>query len=616
MTIPQRIGNYTISRKLGEGGMALIYEAHDAQSGQLVALKMQAATNVDAEDVRRFQREAQVLQTLAHPNIIRLFAAGNEQGHPYVAVELIDGGSIEKALQQRGCFAINEALEAMSAILDGLAHAHARGLIHRDIKPANVLLRTDGTPVVADFDLARPANPSRHARITADGERLGTPAYMAPEQIRGDELDARTDLYACGVMLFELLTGKLPFDGDIHHIIAGHLQQAPPKLRTLLPQASADLELLVEQMMAKDRLDRPASADLARLALQDLLAGRPPQILQSRPAVQQPPPATAPVPQQRAPATQIAIGVGVIGMVLVGIVLSLGLFFQASREEPPIAVSLGVTIEPSTVRATVEEEITTEEPDERATAQPTSEVLQRASATPVDVFEVTATEITVETNMWPRDAAAMTDERAVDTLVGGRFTLGSLTIDPHPDAGYALIYGEIRNDEGVPFVVSEFFVTIIGASEAQDTEHYADLASTIIAPAAVVPFSILIPVLEVGDIPEPSALRFSITSTSASSSILPPYSIKNFFMIGQEVEGEPVLRAISTITKQGVVNLADLRVVVTFYDTNGGVVGSQLIGLEQFTAVSADEEINFIATFPRPAITIASYYAIAIAPEP
>ena len=193
MSTTTRIGNYTIIRQLGAGGMAQIFEARDSQSGLLVALKIQGDASISIDDLRRFRREAEVLQSMSHPNVIMVYDAGTEGGRPYIAVELVKGGSIEQALQQRGAFSLTEALRLMVAILDGLAHTHARNLIHRDIKPANVLLRPDGTPVLADFDLARPPHPSAAARITTEGERLGTPAYMAPEQIRGDMLDPRTE---------------------------------------------------------------------------------------------------------------------------------------------------------------------------------------------------------------------------------------------------------------------------------------------------------------------------------------------------------------------------------------------------------------------------------------
>ncbi|MCU0493499.1 MAG: serine/threonine protein kinase [Chloroflexaceae bacterium] len=255
-----QIGNYTLGRLIGQGGAGSVYESVHPILNQPVAVKV---LDTQAPDVRQaFVREAQAVAMLSHPNIINVFEVGKHQGQPFLVMELLATSLADRIAL--GPLPLDEAIDLLLPLLDGLTYAHRRGLVHCDLKPANVLLRADGTPVLADFGLAlqnqagQPTGPQ------------GTPAYMAPEQIRHQPLDVRTDIYGLGAMLFELLTGSVPFDGDVPAIIKGHLTTTPPAPSSLQPNIPLALDRLVQQMLAKDPDQRPQTVDSLIPILQQL----------------------------------------------------------------------------------------------------------------------------------------------------------------------------------------------------------------------------------------------------------------------------------------------------------------------------------------------------------
>ncbi len=624
MSTTTRIGNYTIIRQLGAGGMAQIFEARDSQNGMLVALKMQADATISVEDLRRFRREADVLRSLSHPNIITVYDVGTEGGRPYIAVELIKGGSVEQALQQRGAFPPKEAMRLMIAILDGLAHAHARDLIHRDIKPANVLLRADGTPVLADFDLARPPHPSPHARITAEGERLGTPAYMAPEQIRGDTLESRTDLYACGVMLYEMLTGRLPFEGDLTQIIVSHLQKQPPALRARLPQASPYLELLLNQLLAKKAQDRPESADIVRTALLDIQMGRPTNILQSQPAA----PAVAATPGVPAanpgatPGIQAAPWVGqalrILGSFYV-ILLIMLVIAALITQQPTIDQEVIRNAIPPVASTAVEVAISTPAPrttevDPTSLPAPTatSESLQRATEVPTDDFVINLTSTTdtaTPSTLHDLEAAPMVLLRNIENTDGGSFTMGSLTITP-PDSGHvATVYGELRNDDDLPREVTQLSAQL--ANEQSTPLNTLVIGQQILAPGEATAFSIKVSLPDADTAQTIDNLEFSIRSKPAENPPAPAFSIKNLFILQRTEDGTQNYSVIGTMNKKGAGNLARLQMLLIFYDNDDNVRGFNLIRLDSVSAlVASDEQINFIAKIEPTIDGVVKYRAV------
>jgi len=248
--VPER---FTILEEAGAGGMGTVYRARDAETGREVALKVLADT---AGDVTRFALEAKLLSELDHPNIVRYVAHGiAADHHPFLAMEWLDGQSLDARLQERPSLAASEAVRIGAAIADALAHAHARGVVHRDVKPSNVLLTHDGGILLIDFGIAKSEIVDG---LTRTGAAIGSVGYMSPEQASAGEVDYRTDLFSLGCVLHRCLSGRPPFGGAdlIGYVRSLALEEAPP----LAPAHPARLGRLVASLLAKDPERRPRSA--------------------------------------------------------------------------------------------------------------------------------------------------------------------------------------------------------------------------------------------------------------------------------------------------------------------------------------------------------------------
>jgi hypothetical protein len=256
-----RVGSWIVEAELGRGGMGVVYRARHAEDGRAAAVKVVGSWHrQDPRYLERFRREVELGRALAHANVVRVLDAGTSEGDPFVAFELIEGGSLEQALARRGPFPPTEAVALAVGIARALVAIHAAGLVHRDLKPANVLRGADGEVKVGDFGLVRP--PLDAATLTRTGELLGTLDYMAPEQAdRAQSVDGRADLYALGATLFALLTAKPPFEGHGIELITKHLTAAPPAPGSHVPGIPAALDELVLALLAKEPDKRPASAE-------------------------------------------------------------------------------------------------------------------------------------------------------------------------------------------------------------------------------------------------------------------------------------------------------------------------------------------------------------------
>lgn len=250
------IPGYRLRKILGRGGMATVFLAEPEEGGKRVAIKvMRAPPGEDAQWSERFLREAAVLQRFDHPNIVKVTASGQSAGDHYMVMEHLDHGDLTTWIKQ-GLQPV-DALRLLRSLALALDYAHQMGYIHRDVKPDNVLFRADGTPVLTDFGIARPR--AGNTRLTQMGLALGTPAYMSPEQHQGQEVDGRTDLYALGVIFHEMLTRKVPYDGDDGFTIGlKHLQDPLPQLPPALTRYQRFLEALMTKNPA-ERLARGAS---------------------------------------------------------------------------------------------------------------------------------------------------------------------------------------------------------------------------------------------------------------------------------------------------------------------------------------------------------------------
>ena len=257
---------YELMEKIGEGGMAVVYKARCTFLDRWVAIKIlrdQYANN--PEFVDRFQREARAAARLAHPNIVSIYDVGEDQGRHFIVMEYVQGENLKDYLSRRGPLTPQTVAEMGQQVAAALAHAHCRGIIHRDIKPHNLLVSPEGQVKVTDFGIARAAAASS---LTETGVVLGSVHYFSPEQAQGGAVDARSDIYALGVVLYELLTGEPPFTGDSPIAIAlSHLDSEPPAVAELCPHVPEDLEQAIMKAMAKDPAHRYQTAGELNRAL-------------------------------------------------------------------------------------------------------------------------------------------------------------------------------------------------------------------------------------------------------------------------------------------------------------------------------------------------------------
>ncbi|TMK36837.1 MAG: serine/threonine protein kinase [Actinobacteria bacterium] len=258
---------YRLDRSLGNGGMGEVFEATDLTLHRRVAVKLMSSSLVQDEPARaRFLREARALAQVNSPNVVAVYDAGEDAERPYLVMELVEGTTLERELRRTGRIEPVRAVAIAMGIAAGLAAAHERGIVHRDVKPSNVFLTPSDDAKIGDFGIARLERPD--ATLTLAGQAFGSPPYMSPEQAMGGKVDARSDLYSLGCVLFQIIAGTPPFSGDDAVSLAyQHVHTTPPRVDALDPAVPAELGALVAGLMAKDPDNRPASAEEVRRAL-------------------------------------------------------------------------------------------------------------------------------------------------------------------------------------------------------------------------------------------------------------------------------------------------------------------------------------------------------------
>jgi serine/threonine-protein kinase len=279
LQIGDQFDHFQIQAHLAQGGMSDIYRAYDLMNRREVALKVPDQTMIgDPAQYERFQREMQVINTLQHPAILHGLGSGQYNRMPYLVTELVEGQSLRQLIETCAPMPPEQAVALVRKIADGMAYCHEHGVIHRDLKPENILVTSEGQPVIMDFGLALTKGARRvtYANLSAT---MGTPDYMAPEQVEGHRGDVRTDVYALGTILYELLAGKTPFTGDNNlAVMAQHLQGTPPRLDREQSGVSPQLAAVVARCLQRDpddryqdmralmeALDHPETADLSLL---------------------------------------------------------------------------------------------------------------------------------------------------------------------------------------------------------------------------------------------------------------------------------------------------------------------------------------------------------------
>jgi len=261
-SLPPTIGGYTIVQLIGRGGMGRVYLARDEQLRRDVAIKVLHPSKArDPAATRRFLREGRAAAAVDHPHVMTIHQVGDEQGLPYIVMQLLVGRTLKEARQAEGPLPLPEVLRIGREIAEGLAAAHRQGLVHRDIKPDNVFLQEPhGQVRIIDFGLARTGSDDG-LDVTVDGSIVGTPAYMSPERVEGGTLDAKSDLFGLGVILYELLAGRLPFEGtSLVSMLAAIARGMPADLGTVAPDVPEPVARLVMRLIAHDKAARPADA--------------------------------------------------------------------------------------------------------------------------------------------------------------------------------------------------------------------------------------------------------------------------------------------------------------------------------------------------------------------
>ena len=264
-----QVGPYTISYLLGRGGMGYVYEAKETETGRRVALKILANRFISTSARKRFLQEGRIAATINHPNSVYVYRVDEIDGQPIIVMELVNGGTLSDKVKLRGPLTVEDAVDAMLQLIDGLEEAHSRGILHRDIKPSNCFIDKDGTVKIGDYGISISKEPRWERNLTATNTFIGTPHYCSPEQLRGDQLDVRSDIYALGSTLYYLLTGKTVFDGlDSVQLLAKTLSEDPETPRTLQPAIPEGLARTVLRCLNKSPDARYASYNLLRKDLQ------------------------------------------------------------------------------------------------------------------------------------------------------------------------------------------------------------------------------------------------------------------------------------------------------------------------------------------------------------
>ena len=330
-------GRYRLGSKLGSGGMSTVYLAQDEVLDRPVAVKLlHREISEDTDQLERFRREARAAARLSHPNLVGVIDAGEDESRPYIVFEYVEGQTLKQCIQSKGGLEVDEAVAYAIEIGRGLSAAHSRKLIHRDVKPQNVLIDPDGRAKVTDFGIARSLESEG---LTATGRVLGTTDYVSPEQAMGEDADERSDVYSLGVVLYEMLSGEVPFRAETQVGVAmKHVNNPMPDIRAKRPEIPADVSGVISRATAKDRRDRYASVSEMVMDLEtglgaeevrgNVQAGEATTVLESVPRSRRP-------GKRRIPAAGVAMGLTGIALIVAALLFGEQGLDQIQGDEEP-----------------------------------------------------------------------------------------------------------------------------------------------------------------------------------------------------------------------------------------------------------------------------------------
>ncbi|MGD8903872.1 MAG: protein kinase [Anaerolineae bacterium] len=333
--VGRKLGNYEIVDEIGRGGMAVVYRAYQRSLNRHVAIKVLAPQlSVDQQFVERFQREARAAAGLRHPHVVVIHDVAQEQGIYYIVMEYLEGRSLKELIQEEQSLSPKRATSIVEQVASALDYAHEQGFVHRDIKPANILVGKNDHITLTDFGIAKAASETQH--LTRTGMLIGTPEYMSPEQAEGGTVDHRTDLYALGVVLYQMLTGRAPFHSTTPHAtLHAVIYEPPPPVRRLRPSLSPAIESVVMRSISKQPASRYQNGSDMVAALQAAQSGQPTVAVAAPPSTP-----TKDSRPQKSLAVPIAAGAAVV-LVVIAVAIILLLRGDGGQETPtPVATSI------------------------------------------------------------------------------------------------------------------------------------------------------------------------------------------------------------------------------------------------------------------------------------
>jgi serine/threonine-protein kinase len=338
---PDKIGLYEVKSELGRGGMATVYKAYDPRFEREVAVKVlpRELMHADPQFRLRFEREAKIIAQLEHSAIVPVYDVGEADGQPYFVMRYMNGGSLSERIKA-SVFSIEDAAKILGAIAPGLDEAHSKGIVHRDIKPSNILFDKKDNPYISDFGIAK-LSQAQSGNVTGSAI-IGTPAYMAPEQAQGNEVDGRADIYALGIIVFEMLTGKQPYEADTPMAVAiKHITDPVPHIRNANPKLPEGMEMIIQKAMAKDKKERFSSAVEMTNALRDVARGDPTKLqIKAAPTIKETVISKQPVVSQKKAFNALFV---IVPVVAVAVVAGGFFVFNGSRSpaetEAPVSTS-------------------------------------------------------------------------------------------------------------------------------------------------------------------------------------------------------------------------------------------------------------------------------------